>query len=70
MINLEVPVAGNIYKPSNYPNFNSPVELLDGVKNMGIDIISTANNHALDKGLNGLNERVLKLEEKSLDEKN
>ena len=58
IINLEVPVAGNIYSPSNYPNFNSPVELLDGVKYMGVDIVSTANNHALDKGLTGLNETI------------
>lgn len=66
MINLEVPVAGNIYPPSNYPNFNSPVELLDGVKNMGIDIVSTANNHALDKGLNGLNETIKNAEAREL----
>ena len=58
LINLEVPVAGNIFAPSNYPNFNSPVELLDGVKNMGIDVVCTANNHALDKGLKGLNETI------------
>jgi len=58
MVNLEVPVAGNIFAPSNYPNFNSPVELLDGVKNMGVDIVSTANNHALDKGIKGLNETI------------
>lgn len=58
IINLEVPVAGNIYAPSNYPNFNSPVELLDAVKDMGIEVVSTANNHALDKGLTGLNETI------------
>lgn len=54
IINLEVPVAGNKFKPSNYPAFNSPVELLDAVKDMGVDIVSTANNHALDKGYIGL----------------
>ncbi len=54
MINLEVPVAGNKFAPSNYPAFNSPVELLDGVKDMGIDVVSTANNHALDKRYAGL----------------
>lgn len=54
VINLEVPVAGNKFAPSNYPSFNSPVELLDGVKDMGIDIVSTANNHALDKRYAGL----------------
>ena len=66
MINLEVPVAGNIYAPSNYPNFNSPVELLDGVKNMGVDIVSTANNHALDKGLTGLNETIKNAQNRDL----
>lgn len=66
LINLEVPVAGNIYKPSNYPNFNSPVELLDGIKNMGIDIVSTANNHALDKGLTGLNETIKNAQSKDI----
>lgn len=67
LINLEVPVAGNIFKPSNYPNFNSPVELLDGVKNMGIDVVSTANNHALDKGIKGLNETIKNAESKGLE---
>lgn len=66
LINLEVPVAGNIFKPSNYPNFNSPVELLDAVKNMNIDVVSTANNHALDKGIKGLNETIKNAESKDL----
>ena len=66
MINLEVPVAGNIFAPSNYPNFNSPVELLDGIKNMGIDIVTTANNHALDKGIKGLNETIKNAQSKDL----
>lgn len=58
ILNLEVPVAGNIYALSNYPMFNSPTELLDAVKNMGVDVVSTANNHALDKGLTGLSETI------------
>ncbi|MDD2627278.1 MAG: CapA family protein [Clostridia bacterium] len=66
MINLEVPVAGNMFPPSNYPNFNSPVELLDGVKNMGVEVVSTANNHALDKGLKGLQETIKNAESKEL----
>ena len=66
-INLEVPVAGNIFAPSNYPNFNSPVELLDGVKNMGIDVVCTANNHALDKGLKGLNETIKNAQAREID---
>lgn len=66
ILNLEVPVAGNIYAPSNYPMFNSPVELLDAVKNMGVDIVSTANNHALDKGLTGLNETIKNAEKREI----
>lgn len=58
VINLEVPVAGNKFAPSNYPAFNSPVELLDAVKDMGVDIVSTANNHALDKRYTGLDATI------------
>ena len=58
IVNLEVPVAGNIFPPSNFPNFNSPPALLDAVKNMGVDVVSTANNHALDKGFAGLQETI------------
>lgn len=39
---------------SSYPMFNSPQEVGTAVKNAGIDICSTANNHALDKGEAGI----------------
>lgn len=35
---------------SGYPQFNSPQEVGSAVKDAGVDILSTANNHALDKG--------------------
>lgn len=56
--NLEVPIAGKPY--SGYPNFSSPDELLDGLKNAGYDILLTANNHVLDRGQKGL-ERTLRI---------
>lgn len=34
---------------SGYPMFNSPQEIGEAVKDAGVDIVSTANNHSLDR---------------------
>lgn len=52
--NLETPVAGPTYGYTGYPSFNAPVELLDGLQKAGFNILTTANNHSLDKGEKGL----------------
>lgn len=39
---------------TGYPRFNSPAETIEGLKNAGFDIISTANNHSLDQGKSGI----------------
>jgi poly-gamma-glutamate capsule biosynthesis protein CapA/YwtB (metallophosphatase superfamily) len=39
---------------SGYPMFNSPYEVADALVHTGIDIVSTANNHTLDKGEKGI----------------
>lgn len=52
--NLETSFAGKDVGYSNYPTFNSPDSLATALKGVGIDIISTAGNHALDKGFSGL----------------
>ncbi|MBS4173008.1 CapA family protein [Bacillus sp. FJAT-49736] len=39
---------------SSYPSFNSPYEIVDAIKDAGVDFVTTANNHALDKGERGL----------------
>ena len=49
--NLEVTLGGPPYK--GYPAFSSPDELGPEIKNSGIDILVTANNHALDRGKAG-----------------
>jgi len=36
------------------PNCNAPVTCLDAVRFAGIDAVSTANNHCMDSGINGL----------------
>ena len=62
VVNLEVPIAGKPY--STYPQFCSPDELLDGLKNAGFDVVLTANNHTVDKGKRGLERTIEQLEQR------
>lgn len=52
--NLETTFAGKEAGYSNYPAFNTPEALAYNLKNIGIDVLSTANNHSLDKRYNGI----------------
>ena len=49
--NSESIVGGSEIGLSTYPAFNSPYEVGDALKNAGVDIVSLANNHTLDRGL-------------------
>ena len=51
---LETTFAGEDKGYSNYPTFNSPDSLASGLKDIGVDVISLAGNHALDYGYSGL----------------
>ena len=51
---LETTFAGEERGYSNYPTFNTPDSLATALKNIGVDIISLAGNHALDYGYTGL----------------
>lgn len=53
MANLETPMAGKSYGYTGYPMFNAPVELAQALWDNGFNILSTANNHTLDKGVTG-----------------
>lgn len=50
--NLEVTLAGPPF--SGYPQFSSPDHLAQALKNAGIEVLMTANNHTCDKGKNGI----------------
>ncbi len=52
--NLETTFAGEARGYSGYPTFNSPASLGTALKNIGIDVLSTANNHSMDKGESGV----------------
>lgn len=51
--NLETTLAGGP-KYSGYPAFNSPDNLARELKEIGFDLLLTANNHCMDKGNGGL----------------
>lgn len=56
--NLEVTLGGEPYR--GYPQFSAPDEYLYALKEVGFDILATANNHSLDRRRRGL-ERTLAL---------
>ena len=51
---LETTFAGKERGYSNYPTFNTPDSLAKALKNIGLDVVSLAGNHALDYGYTGL----------------
>ncbi|MGD6871440.1 CapA family protein [Sutcliffiella horikoshii] len=48
--NQETIIGGTEIGLSNYPSFNSPFEVADALQEAGVDIVSIANNHTLDRG--------------------
>lgn len=56
--NLETTFAGEDVGYSSYPTFNTPDSLAYELKDIGVDVLSTAGNHALDKGFNGLSRTI------------
>lgn len=52
--NFETVTAGPKKGFTGFPNFNSPVESLEAIKDAGYDILTTANNHCLDQREEGL----------------
>lgn len=65
--NLETSFAGEERGYSNYPTFNSPDSLATAVKNIGVDIITTAGNHCLDMGFSGLSRTIDVLDENGIE---
>lgn len=65
--NLETTFAGADRGYTGYPTFNSPSSLGEALKDIGIDILSTANNHSLDKGYTGIVSTLDKLDEMGID---
>jgi poly-gamma-glutamate synthesis protein (capsule biosynthesis protein) len=58
--NLEVTLAGAPYR--GYPRFSSPAAFAAAASEAGIDIMVTANNHAIDRGLPGIDSTLFRLD--------
>ncbi len=56
--NLETTFAGSGKGYSSYPQFNTPEILAQNLKDLGIDVLSTANNHSLDTGYQGIESTI------------
>lgn len=53
--NLEVPVGGEALGVSGIDfSFNAPAQTAQNVRDAGIDFVSLANNHAMDRGFEGI----------------
>lgn len=48
--NQETMIGGEALGLSTYPQFNSPFEVGDALKAVGVDAVTLANNHTLDRG--------------------
>lgn len=56
VVNLEVTLAGEPY--SGYPQFSSPDALAENLRDVGFDMLITANNHSIDRGKKGLERTI------------
>ena len=65
LANFEGSVNSN-RKLSGFPLFNFPKETIYSLKNAGFDALSTANNHALDTGLDGIGETIFHIKESGM----
>lgn len=56
MVNMESPVDafGGNHDVAGWPYFNAPFEILEALTDAGFNHLSSANNHAFDKGFEGL----------------
>ena len=59
--NLETPIANSEYSYERIV-FNSPVEFAEAIKANGISMVTTANNHCLDRGVSGLTDTISNLD--------
>ncbi len=64
--NIETSFSDKDKPFSGFPLFNSPVEILDAIKLTGFDLLSTANNHVLDQGKDGIIKMIDEIDKREL----
>ena len=65
-VNLETPVAPQHSRGTKEFMFDAPIALVDALKASGIKIVSSANNHMMDQGLEGFAETREHLRERGM----
>ena len=66
MLNNEFSVNDK-YGVSGYPSFNSNENIYKAMKNAGVDLVTTANNHCLDTGVEGVTSTIEAIKKHDLD---
>ena len=60
-------VVSDKQKYTNSPiSFNSPSQILQSLKSTGFSLLTTANNHCLDRGIDGLDDTIFNIEKNGL----
>ncbi len=54
IINQETPLTDNPLMFSDYPRFGTPVNVGQAIVDAGFDVVTCATNHALDRGVDGV----------------
>lgn len=65
--NFETVLGGKEIGISSFPRFNSPDSFATSVKDAGFDLLTTANNHCVDRGVASLERTISVLDKKSFD---
>ena len=63
IVNLETTIVNNPSDMSGYPEFATHENVIKALKDTGFDVVSTANNHAYDRRLKGI-DRTIEIIEK------
>ncbi len=65
--NLETVAAGKSFNYSGYPAFNSPDDFIKAIRAAGFTMLVTSNNHAFDRGANGVLRTISVIKKTGLD---
>lgn len=66
LVNLETPVGSRSAPAAKAYTFLAPPALLDALVGAGVDVVTVANNHALDHGIDGLQDTLRVAAERGL----
>jgi poly-gamma-glutamate synthesis protein (capsule biosynthesis protein) len=64
--NFETVTAGLKQGYTSFPKFNTPDAIFPALSDAGFDVLSTANNHCLDRGVSGLTRTITKMQESKM----